>query len=61
MDFPVQIHRLIELFVVYMIAAFIIVHRNWWFWPFKKLYTAIRGPKETPDANQPAETPNAAS
>ena len=61
MDFPVQIHRMIELFIVYMIAAFIIVHRNWWFWPFKKIYTSIRGKKAISDeSTPPAEAPDAA-
>ncbi len=61
MDFPEQIQRMLELFVVYVAAAFVIVHRSWWIWPFKKLFSTIRGKKQITDVSaQTDETSDAA-
>ena len=60
-DFPEHVHRMLELFIVYVIAAFIIVHRGWWIWPFKKLFSLIRGNKQIEDVStQTDETSDAA-
>ena len=46
-DFPAQLYRLFDLFVVYLVTAFILVHRSWWIWPFKMLFSLARKLQKT--------------